>query len=61
MLDRVANLLPVDAADWRHVSFHRQLGCCDGTAAHWVMHPDSPSWIAKIKGFDRDGSGELGD
>src|SRR6266513_6489517 len=24
-------------------------GCCDGTAAHWVMHPDSPSWIAKMK------------
>ena len=51
MLDRVANLLPVDASGTlgRHVSFHRQPDAAPARQRSGIFEPDSPSWIAKTR------------
>src|SRR5256884_1578394 len=49
MLDRVANLLPVDAGGSGAAPFTRlEIGCCDVTGARSVIRAGSRSWIAKI-------------
>src|SRR6266446_153196 len=49
MLNRVANLLPVDASGlWGGHFIRSEIGFCAGTAPRSVTRAASPSWTAKI-------------